>query len=97
VLHPGLKLNYFQNRGWERQWINTAEAITRKEFEFYDNIEVAAEAAIPTVPSTASSSGGFNLFVHLAMPAATTSTSLNELDDYLKAPCEAISGDPLKW
>ncbi|KAE9403727.1 hypothetical protein BT96DRAFT_814525 [Gymnopus androsaceus JB14] len=47
VLHPGLKLNYFCMRGWEQKWIDTAESITRKEFKFYDNIEVAAEPSTP--------------------------------------------------
>jgi len=36
VLHPQLKLKYFQQHGWEKEWINTAEEIVRDEFEKYD-------------------------------------------------------------
>jgi Zn-dependent M16 (insulinase) family peptidase len=27
VLHPQLKLKYFQQHGWEQEWIKTAEGI----------------------------------------------------------------------
>jgi hypothetical protein len=33
VLHPCHKLRYFENAGWERQWITDAEQILRDEFE----------------------------------------------------------------
>lgn len=33
VLHPRHKLKYFEKVGWERDWITTAEAIVRAEFE----------------------------------------------------------------
>ena len=36
VLHPQLKLKYFQQHGWEKEWINTAEEIVREEFKKYD-------------------------------------------------------------
>jgi hypothetical protein len=36
VLHPQLKLKYFQQHGWEKEWINTAEEIVRDEFKKYD-------------------------------------------------------------
>ncbi|KAF8238235.1 hypothetical protein L208DRAFT_1212594, partial [Tricholoma matsutake] len=32
VLHPQLKLKYFQQHGWEKDWIKTAEGIVRDEF-----------------------------------------------------------------
>ena len=39
VLHPQLKLKYFQQNGWLRGWIKTAEEIVRDEFEKYRNVE----------------------------------------------------------
>jgi len=35
VLHPQLKLKYFQQHGWEKDWIKTAEGIIRDEFSKY--------------------------------------------------------------
>ena len=36
VLHPQLKLKYFQQRDWSKDWIDTAEAIVREEYAKYD-------------------------------------------------------------
>jgi hypothetical protein len=36
VLHPNLKLRYFQTHGWEKEWVDTAEALVREEFEKYE-------------------------------------------------------------
>jgi hypothetical protein len=33
VLHPRHKLAYFENAGWEKEWIEKAEEIVRKEFD----------------------------------------------------------------
>lgn len=33
VLHPRHKLHYFKQAKWEPEWIETAEAIVRAEFE----------------------------------------------------------------
>ncbi|KAJ8582620.1 hypothetical protein M405DRAFT_690829, partial [Rhizopogon salebrosus TDB-379] len=33
VLHPHHKLSYFKTAGWEDEWIKTAEALVRDEFE----------------------------------------------------------------
>ncbi|KAF8222682.1 hypothetical protein L208DRAFT_1522165, partial [Tricholoma matsutake] len=35
VLHPNLKLKYFQTHRWEQDWIDTAEALVRKEYKKY--------------------------------------------------------------
>ncbi|KAF8219777.1 hypothetical protein L208DRAFT_1153877, partial [Tricholoma matsutake] len=32
MLHPQLKLKYFQQDRWEKDWIKTAEGIIRDEF-----------------------------------------------------------------
>ena len=36
VLHPQLKLKYFQQRHWAQDWIDTAETTVREEFAKYD-------------------------------------------------------------
>ena len=33
VLHPTHKLKYFQKKGWDKEWISTAEEIVREEFK----------------------------------------------------------------
>lgn len=33
VLHPRHKLKYFENAGWEEEWIDTARQIVRDEFD----------------------------------------------------------------
>lgn len=33
VLHPRHKLQYFETAGWEREWIETAQALVRDEFD----------------------------------------------------------------
>jgi hypothetical protein len=33
VLHPRHKLKYFENAGWEKEWIERAEEIVREEFD----------------------------------------------------------------
>jgi len=35
VLHPNLKLRYFQTHGWEKDWVDMAEAIVREDFAKY--------------------------------------------------------------
>jgi hypothetical protein len=32
VLHPGLKLEYFQQKEWEAEWIDNAEELTYKVY-----------------------------------------------------------------
>lgn len=33
VLHPGYKLEYFKNAGWDETWVDTAKALVRKQFD----------------------------------------------------------------
>jgi hypothetical protein len=33
VLHPGYKLEYFKNAGWDDDWVDTARALVRKQFD----------------------------------------------------------------
>ena len=32
VLHPGLKLEYFRQQGWEDKWVDNAENLVREEY-----------------------------------------------------------------
>ena len=34
-MHPQLKLKYFQQHRWKKEWITTAEALVRGEFVKY--------------------------------------------------------------
>jgi hypothetical protein len=38
VLYLQLKLKYFQQHGWMKDWIKTAEGIIRDEFEKYKEV-----------------------------------------------------------
>jgi hypothetical protein len=51
VLHPQLKLKYFQQRGWTKDWISTAEAIVREEFAKYDTPSMPTPVPVCSMPS----------------------------------------------
>ena len=46
VLHPRHKLKYFENAGWEKEWINTARQIVQDEFDCtYAFMDIAVDEA----------------------------------------------------
>ncbi len=49
VLHPQLKLKYFQQHGWTQDWIRTAETLVREEFAKYDAPLVPAPVPVCTI------------------------------------------------
>jgi hypothetical protein len=51
VLHPGLKLEYFRQQGWEEEWVDNAENLVREEY--ITRYEGKSGAVIPT-PDSAS-------------------------------------------
>ena len=52
VLHPGLKLEYFRQQGWEEEWVDNAETLTCKEYiAHYDG----KENVVTLAPDTANS------------------------------------------
>ncbi|KAF8236000.1 hypothetical protein L208DRAFT_1253524 [Tricholoma matsutake] len=51
VLHPQLKLKYFQQHGWSQDWISTAEAIVREEFAKYDTLSLSTPVLVCPVLS----------------------------------------------
>jgi hypothetical protein len=48
VLHPQLKLKYFQQHGWAKDWVDTAEQIVREEFMKYDTPTTATQPCVRT-------------------------------------------------
>ena len=53
VLHPRLKLEYFQQKEWEEEWINIAEELVCKEYVTQHEGKEGATGANPDVPKEA--------------------------------------------
>lgn len=53
MLHPGLKLQYFKNNGWEDEWVEMAEMLTRSKYEQVYEKKAPTDSASENV-STAS-------------------------------------------
>ena len=49
VLHPQLKLKYFQQHGWTQEWMRTAETLVREEFAKYDAPSAPAPVPVSTI------------------------------------------------
>lgn len=91
VMHPGLKLQYFRNHQWLKEWIEVAEELVRNEYR--DNYEKETPSVEPTQRTKRVSFGNLSV----AAPAHG-----NELDAYLSLPPERIEeekdpGAALKW
>jgi hypothetical protein len=51
VLHPGLKLEYFHQHQWEREWIEQAEKMVREEYTMnYEKPVVSEKTDVQTSP-----------------------------------------------
>ena len=46
VLHPQMKLKYFQQHGWSKAWIDTAKDIVREEFVKYKVPQATVAASV---------------------------------------------------
>ena len=46
VLHPQLKLKYFQQHSWKKEWIVTAEVPVREEFAKYCGLQEPVEIMV---------------------------------------------------
>jgi hypothetical protein len=110
VLHPGLKLKYFRQHEWKKEWIEQAERILHEEYAA--SYEKPAESGEVSVQSSAvqvcgmtfmrvllfiqidQGSEGISVFANFSVGTAVT--TLSEVDEYLKCPVENIL-DPLKW
>lgn len=90
VLHPQLKLKYFQQRHWAQDWIETAETIVREEFEKYDTRPTLGPIlSVPEVDDIEATTD----FLDIPMDGLK---EINELDDYLSQAIEKVT-DPIKW
>ncbi|OJA12661.1 hypothetical protein AZE42_13159 [Rhizopogon vesiculosus] len=102
VLHPHHKLFYFKSAGWEDDWINTAEALVRDEFERsyldmeIEDDDVGMAVDLPAKPAVGASCS--NIFDSMPALAPSKSTDLgNELDRYLSADVENITANAIAW
>jgi hypothetical protein len=94
VLHPRHKLRYFQDAGWEDDWIAMASRIVRDRFETgYRTVQPTDEArAESKVESTSQ-----NMFDDLPALAAPKLADLrDELDRFLSSDPEFVP-DVLAW
>ena len=91
MLHPGLKLQYFQKQKWEKDWIEEAERLTRDVYEdtYEKSTDVKNEEVVKVDPS------GIAAFANISVSTSVVEKQ-NELDDYLRALVENTP-DPLKW
>ena len=55
ILHPGLKLEYFRLREWEKEWIDQAEKIVREEYAAnYEKAAASEETSVEASPAQVS-------------------------------------------
>lgn len=87
VLHPGLKLQYFRNQQWEKDWIDEAKRLVRQEYHaHYENETPSVER---TQPTKSLSFGSLS---------AAVPTHGSELEKYLACPPNDIEEDgALTW
>ena len=49
VLHPGVKLEYFRQHQWEKEWIEQAETMVREEYSAnYEKAAASEETSVQT-------------------------------------------------
>lgn len=104
VLHPQLKLKYFQQNGWLKGWVNTALNIVKNEFAKYNTAMETPSKVHLSIQGAMSSN---SLFSQASTPTDDDITDfldipidgiqeLNELDEYLSQPLERVH-DPIAW
>jgi hypothetical protein len=55
VLHPGLKLEYFRLREWEKEWIDLAKKMVREEYAAnYEKAAAPEETSVEASPAQVS-------------------------------------------
>ena len=111
VLHPRLKLEYFRQHEWEKEWVEHAEKMVHEEYTAnYEKAAASEEISIEALPvqvcgmpSCSFSNSliliqgneGILLFANFSI-GASAATTLSEVNKYLSCPVENIV-DPLKW
>jgi hypothetical protein len=91
VLHPGMKLKYFCNQKWEKDWIEQAETLVWEEYAV--KYEKTTKASNTTSHDSTTKDDGFVLFSNLSV---TTCPCASKIQEYLSHVVENIK-DPLKW
>ena len=88
-----MKLEYFHNQKWEREWIREAERLVQTEY--ITKYEKSADQSneTPSASSTMKNGLGFTSFGDLSV---TTAPRASKIQEYLNHPVENIK-DPLKW
>ena len=54
VLHPGLKLEYFDQQGWEDEWVNNAENLVQEEYIIHYEGKASLIAPVPETTTSVS-------------------------------------------
>jgi hypothetical protein len=54
VLHPGLKLEYFRQQGWEDEWVDNAENLVREEYIICYEGKASPIAPVPETTTSVS-------------------------------------------
>jgi len=97
VLHPRHKLLYFEDAGWEDDWIATAEKLVRDRFESAYCADRPQSTDKTPVPITKIAIDSTNIFDNLPALAAPKPSDLRgELERYLSADPE-YAPDVLAW
>jgi len=93
VLHPGLKLEYFRQHGWEEEWVENAEALVREKYTTCYEGKAGPTAAADTADTA--DDDGFVAFTNISV-TNRIGFRTSELQEYLRKPVENVK-EPLKW
>ena len=87
VLHPQMKLKYFQSYGWKQEWIDTVRDITTEEFSKYNKVSELQNASAPSAADDLMDFGDIPM---------DNIAEVSELDTYLAQPVEKVR-DVIAW
>jgi len=93
VLHPGLKLEYFRQHGWEEDWIDNAESLVREEYKTHYEGKAGPTVTVPD--TTDSVDDDDNFFANISVTNYVGSWT-SEIEEFLRKPVENVK-EPLKW
>jgi len=92
VLHPGIKLEYFQQQDWDEDWIEEADNLVQEEY--ISTYEQKGEVMKNTAKSNAKPT--LNDFMDFATVSVGAQKQHNKIDQYLRHPVETVL-NPLQW
>jgi hAT family C-terminal dimerisation region len=87
VLHPQMKLKYFQSHGWKQDWIDTVHDITTEKFAKYNKV---------SEPQSASASSAADDLMDFGDLPMDNIAEVSKLDMYLAQPVEKVR-DAIAW